>query len=39
LSVSFEGGRLLLGVWQAIYLWEHRAAGSTRMLTLHLLGD
>ena len=39
LSVSFDGGRLLLGVWQAIYLWEHRAAGSTRMLTLHLLGD
>jgi len=29
----------LLGIWQAIDFWELRTAGSTRMLTLHLLGD
>jgi len=39
LSVYFDGGRLLLGIWQAIDFWELRTADSTRMLTLHLLGD
>jgi len=38
LSLSFEAGRLLLGTWQAIYLWEHRRIGSTRRLSLHLIG-
>jgi len=39
LSLSFESGRLLLGTWQAVYLWEHRRRGSERLLTLHLLGS
>ena len=39
LSLSFEAGRLLLGTWQAVYLWEHRRMGSERLLTLHLLGS
>jgi secondary thiamine-phosphate synthase enzyme len=39
LSLSFQHGRLLLGTWQAIYLWEHRRQGSARQLTLHLLGS
>ena len=39
LSLSFEAGRLLLGTWQAIYLWEHRRRGSERLLTVHLLGS
>ena len=38
LSLSFQGGRLLLGIWQAVYLWEHRQAGSNRQLSLHLIG-
>lgn len=38
LSLSFERGRLLLGTWQAIYLWEHRARPHRRQLCLHLLG-
>jgi secondary thiamine-phosphate synthase enzyme len=39
LSLSFQGGRLLLGTWQAIYLWEHRAERQQRRLTIHLIGQ
>lgn len=39
LSQSFQGGRLLLGTWQAIYLWEHRTERQQRRLTLHLIGE
>ena len=39
LSLSFLQGRLLLGVWQAIYIWEHRAAPHQRSLHLHLIGQ
>ena len=38
LQLSFDRGRLLLGTWQAVYLWEHRALGSERRLSLHLMG-
>lgn len=38
LSQSFQGGRLLLGTWQAIYLWEHREAPMQRRISLHLIG-
>ena len=38
LSLSFRQGRLLLGTWQAVYLWEHRRAGQRRRLSLHLIG-
>jgi len=36
LSVPVEDGRLLLGTWQGIYLWEHRRRGSRRRCVLHL---
>ncbi|MEB3264503.1 MAG: secondary thiamine-phosphate synthase enzyme YjbQ [Synechococcus sp.] len=39
LSLSFERGRLLLGTWQAVYLWEHRARPQQRQLSLHLIGE
>jgi len=39
LSQSFQGRRLLLGTWQAIYLWEHRAQPQRRRINLHLLGE
>ena len=35
LSIPAENGRLALGTWQGIYLWEHRRAGSRRRLVLH----
>lgn len=38
LGLSFDGGRLLLGTWQAVYLWEHRARPQRRQLSLHLIG-
>ncbi len=38
LSLSFNQGRLLLGTWQAVYLWEHRRLGSSRRVSLHLIG-
>jgi secondary thiamine-phosphate synthase enzyme len=39
LQLSFERGGLLLGTWQAVYLWEHRRLGSQRRLSLHLIGE
>ncbi|MFY8148888.1 MAG: secondary thiamine-phosphate synthase enzyme YjbQ [Prochlorococcaceae cyanobacterium] len=39
LSLSFQESRLLLGVWQAVYLWEHRARPHRRQLSLHLIGE
>ena len=35
LSLSINEGKVLLGTWQAIYLWEHRYNGSIRKITLH----
>ena len=39
LGLSFDQVRLVLGTWQAVYLWEHRSRGQRRQLSLHLLGD
>ncbi len=39
LVLPFQSGRLLLGMWQAVYLWEHRAHPHRRRLSLHLLGE
>ncbi len=38
LSIPFVGGRLALGTWQGIYVWEHRRRGHERQLVLHLTG-
>lgn len=39
LSVPLSDGRLALGTWQGIYLFEHRRAPHRRTVTLHLLGE
>jgi secondary thiamine-phosphate synthase enzyme len=39
LNVPLGGGRLLLGTWQGIYLFEHRTQPHHRHVVLHLLGD
>lgn len=39
LSIPLIGGRLALGTWQGIYLFEHRRAPHRRTLALHLSGD
>ncbi|MDH5643618.1 MAG: secondary thiamine-phosphate synthase enzyme YjbQ [Gemmatimonadota bacterium] len=36
LSIPFENGRLALGTWQGIYLWEHRRRGSVRKCVVHI---
>ena len=36
LSIPVVGGRLGLGAWQGIYLWEHRRAGGPRSVLVHL---
>jgi secondary thiamine-phosphate synthase enzyme len=38
LSIPVEEGRMALGTWQGIYLFEHRAAPHRRDVVLHLLG-
>ena len=38
LSIPFERGRLALGTWQGIYLWEHRRRGSLRKCVVHVGG-
>ena len=39
MTLSVQNGRLLLGTWQAVYLWEHRQLGSTRRIACHLIGE
>ncbi|WCJ58898.1 secondary thiamine-phosphate synthase enzyme YjbQ [Fontisphaera persica] len=39
LSIPITAGRLALGTWQGIYLWEHRYASHRRRVTVHLLGE
>ncbi len=39
LSIPLTEGRLALGTWQGIYLFEHRRVGHRRELVLHLLGE
>jgi secondary thiamine-phosphate synthase enzyme len=39
LSVPLIGGRLSLGTWQGIYLFEHRRIPHRREVAAHLLGD
>jgi secondary thiamine-phosphate synthase enzyme len=36
-TIPFADGRLLLGTWQGIFLWEHRRAPHTRHLVLTFL--
>jgi secondary thiamine-phosphate synthase enzyme len=39
LNVPVMEGRLMLGTWQGIYLFEHRAQPSQREVVLHLAGE
>jgi secondary thiamine-phosphate synthase enzyme len=37
LSIPIVGGRLALGTWQGVFVFEHRSGRFTRRLALHLL--
>lgn len=39
LSIPLIDGRLALGTWQGIYLFEHRRRPHQRAIALHLLGE
>ena len=39
LSIPIVDGRLGLGTWQGLYVYEHRDAPHTRQLLLHLTGE
>lgn len=39
LSLPLREGRLALGTWQGIYLWEHRHAPHTRTVAIHFIGE
>lgn len=36
LSIPFQQGKLMLGTWQGIYLWEHRHFSGNRKVVVHL---
>ena len=38
-TIPFANGRLLLGTWQGIFLWEHRVASHSRKITLTCVGE
>ena len=39
LSLPVRGGRMTLGTWQGIYLWEHRTHPHSRRIALHFIGE
>jgi secondary thiamine-phosphate synthase enzyme len=39
LAIPIVGGRLALGTWQGIYLFEHRRAPHRREIAMHLIGE
>jgi len=39
LSIPLTAGRLALGTWQGIYLFEHRDRPHRREIVLHLIGE
>ena len=39
LTIPVAGGRMTLGTWQGIYLFEHRRRPHKRELVVHLMGE
>ena len=39
LSIPVDAGRMVLGTWQGIYVFEHRRAPGRRDVVLHLFGE
>lgn len=38
-TIPFSEGRLMLGTWQGIFLWEHRRAAHTRRIIVTATGE
>jgi len=39
LSLSFQDVKIMLGTWQAVYLWEHRFDQKERIINVHIIGE
>jgi secondary thiamine-phosphate synthase enzyme len=39
LSIPVERGRMALGTWQGVYVFEHRTHPHRRSVVLHLIGE
>lgn len=39
LSIRVQNGRLALGTWQGIFLFEHRRSTPAREIALHIIGE
>ena len=39
ITLSVKKGKLVLGTWQGLYLFEHRLANQSRKIMFHFLGD
>jgi len=39
LTLSIKNKKLMLGTWQGLYLFEHRIANNTRILSHHFIGE
>ena len=39
LGIPVADGRMVLGTWQGLYLFEHRAAPHRRRVALHVIGE
>ena len=39
ITLSIKSGKLILGTWQGLYLFEHRLKPQSRKIIFHFLGD
>ncbi len=39
ITIPVSGGRLMLGTWQGLYLWEHRTAPHARSVVVTVMGE
>lgn len=37
-NIPISQGRLVLGTWQGLYIWEHRQRSHSRELAIHIMG-
>ena len=38
-TIPVEGGRLALGTWQGVFLFEHRTSPHRRQVVVHVQGE
>ena len=38
-TIPVRAGRLALGTWQGLYVWEHRARAHSRSIIVHVSGE